>query len=56
VSLDDTPQEVPMTSARAVLQAVNAGPKPEPEPVPEPGPEPDPFPIDEPEPGAGGES
>ena len=55
VSLDDTPQEVvPMTSARAVLQAVNAGPKPEPEPVPEPGPEPDPFPIDEPEPGAGG--
>lgn len=53
VSLNETPQNVPLTSARAVFRAVTGGPKPvpDPEPLPEPGPAPDPFPIDEPEPG-----
>ena len=53
LALTETPQTLPLTSARSVFREVTGGPKPEPEPEPppEPGPEPDPFPIDEPEPG-----
>ena len=54
LTLTETPQSLPLASARSVFRSFTEGPKPEPdpEPLPEPGPEPDQVPIDEPSAGA----